>query len=458
MQSREPQIGDRTPGQTLEKIIHQVPTVEHRQRQQVEHTQADTDQSQKTQVIRQTLLNRLTCDVSNGQRTAQVLQRGLANQHPADHLDRQRRHLPGPGQPLGQAFDRTELHPHQFWRRTDESVDAANAAITLTHQARGDGQLDHLCAALQLPLHRLDHAVANRGSNPLAQSLRIADRLTLEAQHAVTFLKSSQRCGTAHLDLAEHGFAVGLAQADALDQRCVHVLRTELIEAQPQLTTTAALRIAELQLQCLPLQQVLGELPAQITERAQVHPLALIVLPCLHPVACAHAGALGQTARRGCTQQGLGFVNSYPMRAGVQQHRQQQVRQRSGSDDRHALPQRFAVERLVQLTGGHRPLALVQHAHIAAQGQSRQHELGVFARFLAAPDHTAESHREPQHLDTAGHRHTVMTVFMHDDQHRQRQQKSQHGDHLASSRAVRSAKPRARPSSASRSSSEPASA
>ena len=74
-------VGDRPPRHTLEKIIHQVSAIEHRQRQQVQHAEAHADQGEKAEVVGQAELHRLAGVVGDRQRAAEVLQRGLADQH-----------------------------------------------------------------------------------------------------------------------------------------------------------------------------------------------------------------------------------------------------------------------------------------------------------------------------------------------------------------------------------------
>ena len=91
LQPFQPPLGDRPSRHCLEKIIHQVPPIEDRQRKQVQHPEADADDREQPEVIREAEADRLTCDIGDRQRPAEVLQRGLADQHLAEHLQRQRR-------------------------------------------------------------------------------------------------------------------------------------------------------------------------------------------------------------------------------------------------------------------------------------------------------------------------------------------------------------------------------
>src|SRR3990167_7160093 len=54
LQALHPDVGNAASSHTLPKIIHQVPSVQDGQRQQVEHPQTDADQSEKQEVGGQT--------------------------------------------------------------------------------------------------------------------------------------------------------------------------------------------------------------------------------------------------------------------------------------------------------------------------------------------------------------------------------------------------------------------
>ncbi len=80
-----------------------------------------------------------------------------------------------------------------------------------------------------------------------------------------------------------------------------------------------------------------------------------------------------------------------------------------------------------------RRFALVEHADVAAQREGTDDELGVLARMLAlglpAEQRVAEADRKAQHLDAAGHRHAVVAVFVHGDQHAQCDDEGKDGEH-----------------------------
>ena len=138
----------------------------------------------------------------------------------------------------------------------------------------------------------------------------------------------------------------------------------------------------------------------------------------------ARSATLGRDRR---PEHRLRLLDADPGLHRVERDREQQVGQRTGGDDRRALPERLAVEGKVPLVGRDRTLALVEHAHVAAERQGADHELGAVGPRLAPPQHPAEADREAQHLDAAGDRHPVVAVLVDDDQHPQREQEGEDG-------------------------------
>src|SRR5690606_35802686 len=77
---------------------------------------------------------------------------------------------------------------------------------------------------------------------------------------------------------------------------------------------------------------------------------------------------------------------------------------------------RLAVEGTGRLGRGHVALAFVEHAHVAAQGQGRNHVFGAVAA-AAQPQRLAEAHREAQHVDAEAPCDPVMAEFVEGHQH-----------------------------------------
>src|SRR3990172_6940707 len=65
----------------LDRIIHQVPAVEQRDRQQVQHTQADADQREEREVRDPSRLRRLAGEIGDRDRSREGLPRHLSEQH-----------------------------------------------------------------------------------------------------------------------------------------------------------------------------------------------------------------------------------------------------------------------------------------------------------------------------------------------------------------------------------------
>src|SRR6185369_647451 len=95
LQAFHPGVGDALARNGLPKIIHQVPSVQDRQRQQVQHPEAHADQGQEHQVLGQAQAGRFARVVGDRQRPAQVFQRRFADDHAAHHAKGQHRHFPG---------------------------------------------------------------------------------------------------------------------------------------------------------------------------------------------------------------------------------------------------------------------------------------------------------------------------------------------------------------------------
>ena len=135
----------------------------------------------------------------------------------------------------------------------------------------------------------------------------------------------------------------------------------------------------------------LHEPPAQVLPAP--HRLAVDAQRRGRPRGCPRAAA-ALSARRRRQQRALPG-NARHVGAGEQQHREQQVGDRSGGDDRDALPDALAIERARQVRGGDVALALVGHLHVAAERNRRQRPFGaVAARSGARPDDCDRSRRK----------------------------------------------------------------
>src|SRR5260221_6787457 len=95
-------VGDGTAFDDFGEIIQQMPTIQQRNRQQVEHAQADADQGQVADEDECARLRGLAREVGQRQRPADVAQRRVAGEDPAQHFQREYRNLPRPPPALHQ--------------------------------------------------------------------------------------------------------------------------------------------------------------------------------------------------------------------------------------------------------------------------------------------------------------------------------------------------------------------
>jgi hypothetical protein len=87
-----------------------------------------------------------------------------------------------------------------------------------------------------------------------------------------------------------------------------------------------------------------------------------------HAIAGAHVRSGGGRRRRRLGQQRALSRHAGNERSREQQHRKQQVGERTGGDDRNAAPYRLTIERARQVGRRDVALALVRHLHVSASG------------------------------------------------------------------------------------------
>ncbi len=135
--------------------------------------------------------------------------------------------------------------------------------------------------------------------------------------------------------------------------------------------------------------------------------------------------ALNAGDRRGRPRRRRGQYRALPgdahhVRAGEEQHREQQVGDRPGGDDGDALPDALPIEGARQVGRSHLALALVGHLDVAAERQRGERPFGAIAADAARPDDTAEADREAQHLDAGELGDDVVAELVERDQHAER--------------------------------------
>ena len=108
--------------------------------------------------------------------------------------------------------------------------------------------------------------------------------------------------------------------------------------------------------------------------------------------------------------------NAREIRACKEQHREQQVSQRSGSDDGAALPDVLAIECASAVIRRDLALALIDHLDVTAEGHRGDRPLGRIGPDASRPYDAAEADGEAQHLDPGESGHEVMAELVECDQ------------------------------------------
>src|SRR5262249_3092660 len=167
----------------------------------------------------------------------------------------------------------------------------------------------------------------------------------------------------------------------------------------------------------------------------------------------------GDRARLRCAHDRLRFRNAGDEQRPEKRNREQEVRHRTGCDDRDPFPDTLTVECPRHLGRGPRPPALIQHLPVPAERYGGDDPLRPVRADGVHEERAAEAQREAQHPDPATAGEEIVPELVHDDQHCERDHKRRdgvqeaHAD-LASARASASvASRRAAASAASTSSS-----
>src|SRR5204862_539559 len=95
--------------------------------------------------------------------------------------------------------------------------------------------------------------------------------------------------------------------------------------------------------------------------------------------------------------------------------------------DREPLPYVLAIEGARQLSRLHRPLALVQHLHVAAEWDRGEDPFRAVRPDPSHEERAAKAHGKTQDLHAAKPGDEVMTILVHDDQHAERDEEGEDG-------------------------------
>jgi hypothetical protein len=277
------------------------------------------------------------------------------------------------------------------------------------------------------------------------QRLPRLDRLVRGADDAVPRRQPGALRRAAGDHLAQHRLERRPVQAqpDPLERVRFH-LRGRIVAQVERRGGDMAALVDRLEPHRLALQRRLQHAPAHFLPGG--HRLAV---DRAHRVARVQARGRSDARRRRLREHRLRFGQAVHVKPGVDQHREHEIEQRARDDDGEALPHALAVEGAPRLRRRHCPLALVEHLYVAAERHGSDHPLGAVGPQAPGGERPAESHRKAQHLDAAEPRDEVVAVFVHDDQHAERDDEGEDGVQQAHAARARTCAPAARRASAS---------
>ncbi len=137
-------------------------------------------------------------------------------------------------------------------------------------------------------------------------------------------------------------------------------------------------------------------------------------------VAIVEAGHGGGRSSRWRGQHGAQPVDAVDVERGVEEDRQQQVRNRSRGNNDESLPDRLPIERARKIAFGNRlalsRFALVEKPNEAAQRNRRNRPLRLIAPETAHEERLAEADREAQHLHAEQPAREIVSELVERDQ------------------------------------------
>eukprot|EP01022_Parablepharisma_sp_SALTPOND_P013892 TRINITY_DN1866_c0_g2_i1.p1 TRINITY_DN1866_c0_g2~~TRINITY_DN1866_c0_g2_i1.p1 ORF type:complete len:1951 (-),score=559.27 TRINITY_DN1866_c0_g2_i1:2287-8139(-) len=411
-------LGNGPPCQNLQRIIQQMTAIQHRDRQQIHHTKADTDEGHEAQIADQAYPGGLSGIVGDGDGTGNVLQGDLADDHATDHLDGHRTGIPGTLRPLGQGLQRGVADGGHLRRQRYLDLDATDTlgalALPFIHHFRSDAHIETCRTTRNLQCQR----TTGRFADLFHEGQAILHRLAIDGQDAVPGLQAG-RLGRPVHDAAQHGGRARQRQAQLAQEIAFQVIAIDAGQAQRhgiEQLAAAVVGIGALYVQARIglFQDQLHQLPAQLGP--DLHRCAI---DRSDAVARPQTGLVGGTLLGAGAQQGHRLRHAVHVKSGKQQDGQQEIGDRAGGHDGNAAPHRLAGEFAGEI--GCRDIldrlfARIQHLHIAAQRQDRQGPLGLVATEAARPDHPAHAHRKAQYLDPAPARHQVVAQLVYHHQ------------------------------------------
>src|SRR5690606_16422801 len=151
----DPSIGRRAAAHNFDEIVQQMPTVEHRYRQQVQYAQADADERQIGDIGRDADARGLASIIGDGHRTADIAPGNLPDHHAAHHAQRQPGGIPGAHRGPPYTLEHTVTDGHHGQVAAELHADAADGLALHRFGLRHHGQRHARAVAHQRQRQRL---------------------------------------------------------------------------------------------------------------------------------------------------------------------------------------------------------------------------------------------------------------------------------------------------------------
>ena len=248
-----------------------------------------------------------------------------------------------------------------------------------------------------------------------------------QAQNTVPFLQPGLGRGTTGNQFTDEWLRQGTGDSDTPEQGGVNIAHPHLRHAQHDLPGRGLVWRTECETDVLALQGTLGQAPAQIVEGVHWHYGFAVHCGRADQLTTHNPCLIGDGCWHGAGQDGPWLLHSAPVNQRIQQHRQQQIDQWSGSHDGRPRCQRLVVESQMPQLWRNRRFTFIEHSHVATDRKHTNHKFSSRAFWLPAPDSFAKPHGKPQHPHAAGHGNPVVAELMHRDQHAQRNHKCNNG-------------------------------
>src|SRR3990167_6861362 len=294
------------------------------------------------------------------------------------------------------------------------SPQITRAGLLLPPRSQRQGHLQTL--AVTLDQH--GHGFARQAPHSIDQLLPVLQRLSIQLQQTVAHLQTGRRGRPLGIELCQHRLKRRTPWANTQGGNRIGLIDAAqpVIQGDLPRTVGSGARLAHRQAQFAPLPETAPQLQiARRPARGRLTVARNYFLTCLQTGHFGQAAALDRTDDRA-------HLLAADHRHQPEEHQgQQEVGHRPRRDYGDALTHRLAIERLLQLLGRYVALALVEHLHVATQGNGRDYKLGALA-VMPTQQGRAKAHGKAQNLDPAAAGDPEMAELMECYQYPQRNQ------------------------------------